>query len=145
MIKKLLKPAVIKLNTSVPDWEAAVRQSVELLVNIGAVEPRYVEASVDMVREMGPYMVIAPGLALAHARPESGVIRNCLGLLTLATPVEFGNPDNDPVDIIFSLGAIESDEHIKLMSDLARFLMNKKTLPALRRASSAREVTEIIQ
>ncbi len=145
MLKELLTPEVIRLNIAAADWEDAVRQSVQLLVDVGAADPRYVDASVDMVREMGPYMVIAPGLALAHARPESGVLRNCLGLITLANPVEFGNPDNDPVDLVFALGAIASDEHVQLMADLARFLMNEDSLPALRKATEVEEVLALVE
>jgi PTS system ascorbate-specific IIA component len=145
VLGKLLTPEVIRLNIAAADWEDAVRQSVQLLVDVGAAEPRYVDASVDLVREMGPYMVIAPGLALAHARPESGVLHNCLGLVTLADPVEFGNPDNDPVDLVFALGAIASDEHVQLMADLAKFLMHERSLPALRKATEVEEVVALIE
>ena len=145
MLAELLTPQVIRLKVAARDWEDAVRRSVQLLVDVGAAEPGYVDASVEMVRELGPYMVITPGLALAHARPESGVNRNCLGLITLAQPVEFGHPDNDPVDVVFALGATGNNEHIRLMADLARFLMDERSLPGLRQAATVEEVTALIE
>lgn len=145
VLREMLTPEVIRLNVQAKDWEDAVRQSVQLLVDVGGVEPRYVDASVELVREIGPYMVIAPGLALAHARPESGVLRNCLGLISLVEPVEFGNPDNDPVDLVFSLAAIASDEHVELMADLARFLLNEHSLPRLREATEISEVLALVE
>jgi len=42
------------------------------LVDTDAVFPSYVDAMVRAVEELGPYMVVAPGIALAHARPEDG-------------------------------------------------------------------------
>ena len=144
VLKELLKPEVIRLNVSARDWEDAVRKSVQLLVDVEAAEPRYVDASVDMVREMGAYMVIAPGLALAHARPESGAIRNALGMITLAAPVEFGHPDNDPVDLVLSLSAIASDEHVQLMAELARFLLEEENLSALHQATEVEEVLALL-
>ena len=44
-----------------------------------------------MVDEHGPYIVIAPGLALAHARPGPEVLADGLAVVTLAEPVPFGH------------------------------------------------------
>jgi mannitol/fructose-specific phosphotransferase system IIA component (Ntr-type) len=144
MLRQVLTPDVIRLKARATDWEDAVRQSVGLLQNVGAVEPRYVDASVQMVKDLGAYMVLAPGLALAHARPEAGVRRNCLALLTLETPVAFGHPENDPVYVVFALGAIKSDEHVKLIADLAQFLEREETIAALGRAETAEEVLALL-
>ena len=96
---------MIELNVSVQNWEEALQRGAQLLINDGGVEPRYLEAMIDMVKELGPYVVIAPGLALGHAGPDKGVNRTCFSLITLKTPVEFGVPENDPVDIVFSFAA----------------------------------------
>ena len=42
------------------------------MVDAGFTEPTYTEAMIDVVRDMGPYIVLAPGLAMPHARPEMG-------------------------------------------------------------------------
>lgn len=52
--------------------EEAIREAGEALCRAGACSPQYVQAMVDSYRELGPYFVIAPGLALPHARPEQG-------------------------------------------------------------------------
>lgn len=44
----------------------------ELLEKSGAIEPRYIDAMINTVKEIGPYIVIAPGIAMPHARPEAG-------------------------------------------------------------------------
>jgi mannitol/fructose-specific phosphotransferase system IIA component (Ntr-type) len=57
---------------SVKDWVEAVKLSGSLLAVDGIVEERYINAMVEVIKELGPYAVIAPGVAIPHARPEDG-------------------------------------------------------------------------
>ena len=82
----------------------------------------YADRCVAMVEEHGPYIVLAPGIALAHARPEDGVCRVGIAAVTLTDPVEFGHEDNDPVDVVFAFGSPDADQHVRLLSELARHL-----------------------
>jgi mannitol/fructose-specific phosphotransferase system IIA component (Ntr-type) len=76
----------------------------------------------DAVAENGPYIVIAPGIALAHGRPSEAVLEIGLSLVTLAEPVIFGNEVNDPVRLVIGLCAIDHNSHIDIMAELATFL-----------------------
>jgi ascorbate PTS system EIIA or EIIAB component len=111
-----------RVRASATNWQAAVRAACQPLVDRDAVQPGYVDACVRMVEEHGPYIVLAPGIALAHARPEDGVDRLCLAAVTLAEPVAFGHPDNDPVDVVFAFGSPDADQHVGLLAALARRL-----------------------
>lgn len=104
------------------DWRTAVRAACAPLVESDALEPRYAERCIAMVDEHGPYMVLAPGLALAHARPEDGVRRLCVSAAVLARPVSFGHPENDPVDLVFAFGSPDSEQHVGLLAALADHL-----------------------
>lgn len=101
----------IRLQAEAADWPAAVRIGVDLLVSAGVVEPRYYRAILDSVARFGPYFVLAPGLAMPHGRPEEGVIKTGFALVTLRTPVAFGHEDNDPVDILITLAAVDAHTH----------------------------------
>jgi len=90
-----------------------------------------------VLKEMGSYAVIAPGIVLLHARPEDGVISPCLGLITLSTPVDFGHSENDPVDIVLALGATDKDTHIRALQQLARLLGDETGLELIRSASDS--------
>jgi PTS system ascorbate-specific IIA component len=104
------------------DWRAAVREASQLLVDGGAAEPRYVDRCIATVEELGPYMVVAPGVALAHARPEDGAVALGITVATLREPVEFGHAENDPVDVVFAFGSPDRDQHVGLLGALARRL-----------------------
>jgi mannitol/fructose-specific phosphotransferase system IIA component (Ntr-type) len=95
---------------------------------------------VRTVREMGPYMVLAPGLALAHARPEDGVREIGLSLITLQTPVAFGSRANDPVALVISFCAVDHTGHVALLKALATFLRVPENQAFLKEAESVDEV-----
>ncbi|MFC6885224.1 MULTISPECIES: PTS sugar transporter subunit IIA [Actinomadura] len=103
-------------------WREAVVRAAEGLVEAGAAGPGYPEACVRVVEENGPYIVLAKGLALVHARPEEGGLAVGVGATRLAAPVEFGHPDNDPVDLLLAFCTPDPDAHVGTLSALARAL-----------------------
>ncbi|TDD72397.1 PTS sugar transporter subunit IIA [Jiangella aurantiaca] len=105
------------------DWRGAVHAACAPLVSAGALEPRYPERCIAIAEEHGPYMVLAPGIALAHARPDDGVLRLCLSAAVLATPVEFGHDQNDPVDVVLAFGSPDDGAHLALLQNLAEHLL----------------------
>lgn len=145
MLGEALTPDVIRLKVPAKDWEGAVRAAGELLVHTGRCEPRYIQAMIDAVHEIGPYMVLAPGLALAHARPQDGVIATGISLVTLAQPVEFGSEENDPVSLVIAFGSPDKTSHIGLLARLAGFLEDEARRQQLGAAESVTEVIELIR
>jgi len=143
-LSKMLAKETIALRLSVGDWQQAVREAGRLLVNAGAVEPRYIEAMIQMVREIGPYIVIAPGIALPHARPEDGVKKACMSLVTLSPPVNFGNKCNDPVKLVIAFGTTDNKTHIDALAELAKLLGDSTKVEGLKRASSPEELLKLI-
>lgn len=79
----------------------------------------------EAVKTLGPYIVIAPGIAMPHARPEMGAKKIGMSLITLTQPVNFGHPENDPVKIVVCLCSTDSITHLKALSQLMQFLDNK--------------------
>lgn len=116
------------------DWRAAVRAAGRLLEESGAVEARYTAAMLRAVEELGPYIVIAPGLALPHARPEDGVRQACMAVVSLEPPVAFGSAENDPVRVVIALGAADADGHVQALAQLMAALEDPEDLDTLLRA-----------
>lgn len=140
----LLTEKMIALNVNAANWEEALQRGAKLLIDDGGVEPRYLDAMIDMVKELGPYVVIAPGLALGHAGPDKGVNRTCFSLITLNTPVEFGVPGNDPVSIVFSFAAPNKEEHMQALRDLAMFCSDGNNLEMIRQAEKVEQIRELL-
>lgn len=126
------------------DWRGALRAACQLLVQAGAAEPRYVDRCIATVEELGPYMVVAPGVALAHARPEDGAVGLGISVVTLRQPVEFGHTENDPVDVVFAFGSPDRDQHVGLLGALARRL-TEGLADDLRNAADEAAATRLIE
>lgn len=77
------------------DWRQAVEIATRPLVAYGAAQPCYVNGIIENTLNWGPYYLIAPGIALPHARPEQGANYNQVSITTLRTPVAFGNEECD--------------------------------------------------
>lgn len=144
-LSDLLTEDTVAIKASASDWKDAIRKSGELLVNTGAIEPRYIEAMIKFCEEHQAYIVIAQGVALPHARPEDGVKRMCLSLITLKVPIEFGHPRHDPVDLVITLGATDNRSHVKALGQLAEMLMDEEKLKVIRNAQTKRDVLKIME
>jgi ascorbate PTS system EIIA or EIIAB component len=139
-----LSRASIALNENLRGREAAVRRSGELLTAGGRVDHEYTDAMLAALDEFGPYMVLAPGVALAHARPTPAVHGVAFSVLTLEPPVAFGHPENDPVRLVVGMAAPDDESHIEALRQLAELLGDDARRDRLMAATTAQEVLALI-
>ena len=98
-LENILNESHIRIREEARDWEGAIRRAGEVLVQAGSIKPGYIDKMIRSVKELGPYIVIMPGFALAHAAPCEDVIKSDIALITLKNPVCFESP-NDPVSVV---------------------------------------------
>lgn len=78
---------------------------------------------------------LGQGIAIPHSRMKS--CNNIIGsLIKLERPVDFDAIDNEPVDLLFVLLVPEqaTDEHLKVLSELAQRFSNPQYCHNLRQA-----------
>ena len=143
-LANFITPELITLQVSAQHWEEAVRAGGNLLFNEGLCESRYIDAMVKAIHDLGPYMVLAPGIALAHARPEDGMCKTGMSFINLAEPVNFGNEENDPVDIVISFGGVDNNSHLEMLRNLAEFLMIEQHQTFLKATTSKQNLLDFI-
>jgi PTS system ascorbate-specific IIA component len=139
-----LADRAIVLQARAATWRDAVRLAGDALVDSGCTTAEYTEAMIRMVDDHGPYIVIAPGLALAHARPGPEVRCDGLSVVTLAEPVEFGHAHNDPVRVVIGLAGVAADGHLEAVAQLANAFNDAATIPALAAATSREAVRQVL-
>ena len=139
-----IKKGNIQVKVEVQNWEEAIRKAGALLLNNNSITEAYIDEMVAAIHNLGPYIVIAPHIALAHARPGESVLKNDISLITLKEPVHFGSEHNDPVHIVFSFCAKESDSHIKQLTDLAGLLDNADLIKQISESGNKQEVYEML-
>ncbi|MFD3157866.1 BglG family transcription antiterminator [Haloimpatiens sp. FM7330] len=146
MLKDILTVKDIELNVEVKDWKEAIIKAGNLLVDNDCVTYKYVESMVEAVEKYGPYIVIMPGIAFAHARPSEEVKKPCMSLITLKEPVNFNSGDKDPVSIVFAFGSVNKNSHLTALQDLANFLEKEENIQFLTNAvDKGQVITNIIE
>ena len=139
-LSALVDPAAIALDARAQDWREAIRVSGELLVATGATDGAYTDAMIRTVEQHGPYIVLAPGFALAHSRPDESVHRTALSFVWLAEPVAFGHEANDPVTLVMALAAADASAHQTALAALAGVLADPRGRRALDTAATEADV-----
>lgn len=144
MLKDLINDNQIQLNQVVKDWKEAIKLSAQPLLKQGFITQSYIEAMINSVEEYGPYIVIGPSIALAHARPEDGANKLGVSITTLSKPVNFGNPENDPVHIVFCLAAIDNYSHLNVMKAIVQLINDPKKIEQLSKETDVNEFKRIL-
>lgn len=139
-LAKWLNEAKIQYLNSVPDWQTAIKAVAKPLLQEDAISQGYVDAIIQQKLEIGPYFVIAPRIAMPHARPEQGAKKLGLSVLRLAQGVNFAADENDPVEILFMFAAPDSNSHIEMISQLAEVLSDEEKMARVMAASSQAEL-----
>ncbi|MEL0628285.1 PTS sugar transporter subunit IIA [Psychromonas aquatilis] len=116
----------------------------KLLVN-KKVEQRYVDAIKDLHHKIGPYYVLAPRLAMPHARPEDGVNQGALQITVFTQGVDFESEDNGDVYLSITLAAEDSDRHIQTIMALSNLFQCDDAIEKIITAESVDTIIEILK
>lgn len=144
-IKQILMEAnAIQINIDVANWQEAIEIAAAPLISGGYIHESYKNEVIKNTEDYGPYYVFGDeGLAIPHARPDSGVIKNGFSLVLLNKPISIKG--SDAVDILVMFGATNSNEHIKEgLVEIVEMLDDKVKMDRLRNAESIDEVIKIL-
>lgn len=125
------------------DWREAIRQAGKVLEEAGSITNEYTQSMIRAVEEMGPYIVIMPGFAIAHAAPAPSVHKEDIALITLAEPVCFGSP-NDPVNLMLCVACVDRESHVRALQAVAEVLCVDGIMDRLAAAASVEELEQIL-
>jgi len=143
-IKQVLQDAdAIQIGVRASDWRQVIALAARPLIRGGYLNASYPDAVIANTLAHGAYYVFEEGIAIPHARPESGVVRDCFSLVLLQEPVSFDG--SEKADIVIMFGARDSNAHIEEgIRAIVALLDNEETLARLRQASSIAEVIAIL-
>lgn len=144
-LRKLLTREVVRLGVEgLRTPQEVIAYGGGLLKEAGKVNERYIDDMISAYETLGPYIVMAPGLAMPHARPGGNVVENAISFLQLKTPVEFQHSSNDPVKVVITLAGSSDDGHIELLQDLSSFLGEEGMIEQLSLVTSYEELIKMI-
>ncbi|MEY9977973.1 PTS sugar transporter subunit IIA [Lysinibacillus sp. RC79] len=135
----------IALDVELTSPEEAIQFAGNLLLQSNSVEQSYVEEMINGYKKFGSYIVLAPNIAIPHARPEFGVNEQCIAFVRVKTPLSFGHPQNDNVKLIIPIGGIDKQFHLDMLRDLSAVLMNEDKVTRLKESTDTMEIYNILK
>ena len=135
----LLKKENVQIVESATDWKDAIRISVQPLEQHGYVESRYKEEIISNVESMGPYIVLAPYIALPHARPAQGVKESQIAVTLLQNEVRFAGEEK-PVKLLIALAASDNNRHLDALMSISEILQNEDTVQKILNSKDKEEL-----
>ena len=137
-----LSGEAVRLNRTAADRHDAIRQTGEALLAIGAVQPGYLDAMQE--RESTVTTYIGEGVAIPHGTHEARALvhRTALAYLQFPDGVDWG--DGQRAHVCVGIAA-RDDDHLGVLSALARILLDPDKAARLRGAATADDVVRLLQ
>jgi mannitol/fructose-specific phosphotransferase system IIA component (Ntr-type) len=136
-------PNSIALTSEQLTFSEAVDRAVELLELDNRVTSGYRVEVQKSLAKLGPYFVVAPGIALAHAAPSDAVLEIGFSLLRIEDGVRSGS-SNDPVRLLFAFCTPNPDDHIELLGEFANFVSAPGKVNLLLNASAESVIRSLL-
>ncbi|MEY4275850.1 MAG: hypothetical protein RIS26_313 [Actinomycetota bacterium] len=134
--------SLVRIGLTASDYSQAITLAGEPLVENGFVRSEYLASMVRVVDELGPYIVLVDGFALAHAAPGDLVMRNGISVGVLNQEVDFGR--GKMVKVVFALAATDHDSHISSLGNLAELLASEDTRNLLLNAGDTAQIEDLL-
>lgn len=139
------KVSLIKIEDKKCDWESAIRKGVDLLVKQDIATEELAESIIKNTKELGPYYVLMPQVALAHTSPGSYNKKVGLSLVIFREPISFSKNERHNVNLLFTLSALDSNSHMDVLSKFAQRMSEKGIVEKALNAKSTEEILEIFE
>ena len=131
----LLPPERVRTGLAAKDKRSLIAQLADLLA--GGDGADVVRAALEAREQLGS-TGLGHGVAIPHGR-SNAVSEARAAFVRLAQPIDFGADDRQSVDLVAALIVPEhfTDQHLKLLAELAEIFSNADVTAALRAAPDA--------
>ncbi|MCL9773116.1 PTS sugar transporter subunit IIA [Vibrio methylphosphonaticus] len=144
-IMKLIGDNIVISTETNLSVDAALDITCSKLLEHGKVEATYLAAIKQKHQEIGAYYVLAPKIAMPHARPEDGVNEAALQITVFKHGVDLESEDNGAVYFSVTLAAKDSDSHIQTIMALSELFQNDEDVEAIISAQTTEHIANILE
>lgn len=140
----MLEEELIQLHISCSTREEAIQLAFQPFVQNHYVTQNYVNDVIGSLDTYGPYIVIAPQIALPHAPTSLDVLKPGIGITVLDTPVYFDSA-NDPVKYLFPFCSNQNDGHMASLVALSKLFSDDHLFEALDALDTSKQVFDFLK
>lgn len=144
MLTNFITLEQIQITDEIITWEEAIQLAAKPLINNHSITEDYIDAMIETVKELGSYIMIAPHVALPHARPERGAQKVAISILKVSNGVKFSDDPEHLVYLVIVLSAVDNASHTALLTSIAKLLESQDRIMQLSKAIDSQEMLTII-
>lgn len=141
----LLNEETIQVKDRVEHWREAITIAAQPLISKKTITGTYIRKMIQNVETHGPYIVVAPKIAIPHAEPGDGASDIGMSLLKLNEPVSFSSDAKHDVYFIIVLAAIDNESHLKALSQLIRIFSNEDQIEQMLNIDTSKELIHFLK
>ena len=134
----MLKLKYIKISDRKMAWRDAMKSASEDLIRDGYFDERYVQEAIGNVEEYGSYIIVNKGIALAHARKESGVYEDGISLLVSRDGIMFD--EDETVHLLFFFSQKGEADYLDLFKEIIKLSKDQNDIDKIRKLTDSMEV-----
>lgn len=133
LLSEIYQNGLVSFEEGFDKWQDAICASCKTLEAKGYTDKQYAQAIIKCIEEFGPYIVIAPMIAMPHSTlGAQGVYKTGISFMVVKKPVSFDVNDKEKdARLFFTLAANSHEEHLNNMMQLSEMLMNEELVKEL--------------
>ncbi len=144
MLNQIFNDGYYSVHESFDNWEDAVRASVQPMIDRGAVLSAYADSIVNSVKKFGPYIVIAPDIAIPHAEDKANVVKTSIGYMKSNQPVAFSDDPDESARLFFVLASNDEAKHLENLKALMKLLCDEDLVEQLVKSQTVEEFSQVV-
>ncbi|MDD7305110.1 MAG: PTS sugar transporter subunit IIA [Peptoniphilaceae bacterium] len=145
-ISDYLKGGFIQIDVRASDWKDSIFKASKKLLDANLINENYINSMIENILENGPYIVVAKGFAIPHAKITDGVRKTGFNLIRLKNPVYFGtNSDFDPIKYVCVLAASDQVSHLNAFFEIINLFQDKNFVDKLDKTEDVDQILRLIK
>ncbi|MEG0238329.1 MAG: PTS sugar transporter subunit IIA [Clostridium sp.] len=144
MLKELIEKKRYSFHEGFDNWEDAVRAACAPLEEQNAIEKEYPDLIIESIKKYGPYIVIAPKIAIPHAQEGHGVNETSMCFMKTNTPVKFSDDEAEDAQLFFVLASTDNDIHLQNLANMVELISDEEVVEKLLKAQNIDDLKDIL-
>lgn len=144
MLRELIEKKRYSFHEGFDNWEDAVKAACAPLIEQKAIEEEYPELIIESVKKYGPYIVIAPKIAIPHAQEGHGVNETSICFMKTNTSVRFSDDREQDAQLFFVLASTDNNIHLQNLSNMVELISDEEVVEKLLKAQNVEDLKEIL-
>lgn len=138
----LLPENRIILKGKAKNWEEAIKEAGNLLLEDECIEKDYIDEMIKIVKEFGSYILFVPQVIFPHAKAKSKVKKTGFSLVVYEEGIEF--LDNHRINIVICFCSKNGREHLDSLVDIVENFEENSLLKNIKKSKTAKDILKYI-